>query len=70
MDVKNILNLCTIFAKITDEVPYSGKLCFIMTGEIMGGEKYGGISSKPPIFPGHNFTCGICFAKICQHYDQ
>ena len=24
--------------------------CFIMTGEIMGGEKYGGISPKPPIF--------------------
>ena len=25
--------------------------CFIMTGEIMGGEKYGGISPKPPLFP-------------------
>ena len=31
--------------------------CFIMTGEIMGREKYGGISPKPQIFPGHNFTC-------------
>ena len=31
--------------------------CFIMAGEIMGGEKYGGISRKPPIFPVHNFTC-------------
>ena len=35
--------------------------CFIMTGEIMGGVKYGGISPKPPIFPGHNFTCDFCF---------
>ena len=24
--------------------------CFIMAGEIMGGEKYGGISPKLPIF--------------------
>ena len=34
--------------------------CVIMAGEIMGGEKYGGISRKPPIFPGHNFTCDFC----------
>ena len=34
--------------------------CFIMAGEIMGGEKYGGISQKPQIFPGHNFTCDFC----------
>ena len=42
--------------------------CFIMTGEIMGGEKYGGISPKPPIFPGHNVTCDFCFThkKISQ----
>ena len=39
-------------------------VCFIMTGEIMGGEKYGGISPKPPIFPGHNFTCDFCFAQF------
>ena len=38
--------------------------CFIMTGEIMDGEKYGGISSKPTIFSGHNFTCDFCFAKF------
>ena len=38
--------------------------CFIVTGEIMDGEKYGGISPKPPIFPGHNFTCDFCFAKF------
>ena len=38
--------------------------CFIMTGEIMGRGKYGGISLKPPIFPGHNFTCDFCFAKF------
>ena len=25
--------------------------CFIMTGETMGGQKYGGISPKPLIFP-------------------
>ena len=37
---------------------------FIMAGEIMGREKYGGISPKPPIFPGHNFTCDFCFAKF------
>ena len=29
-----------------------------------GREKYGGISPKPPIFPGHNFTCDFCFAKF------
>ena len=28
------------------------------------GKKYGGISPKPPIFPGHNFTCDFCFAKF------
>ena len=38
--------------------------CFIMTGKIMGAGKYGGISPKPPIFPGHNFTCDFCSAKI------
>ena len=38
--------------------------CFIMTGEIMGGGKLGGFIPKPPIFPGHNFTCDFCFAKI------
>ena len=26
-------------------------MCFILAGEIMGREKYGGISPKPPIFP-------------------
>ena len=42
--------------------------CFIMAGEIMGGEKYGGISPKPPIFPGRNFTCDFCFAKFSLHF--
>ena len=37
---------------------------FIMTREIMDGEKYSGISPKPPIFPGHNFTYDFCFAKF------
>ena len=36
--------------------------CFIMTGEIMDGEKYGGMSPKPPIFPGHTYD--FCFAKF------
>ena len=35
-----------------------------MTGEVMGREKYGEISPKPPIFPGHNFTYDFCFAKL------
>ena len=34
--------------------------CFIMTGEIMGGENVAEIVQKPPIFPGHNFTCDFC----------
>ena len=34
--------------------------CFMMIGEVMGWETYGGISPKPPIFPGHNFTCDFC----------
>ena len=37
----------------------------IMTGENMGVEKYGGINLRPPIFPGHNFTCDFhFFSKI------
>ena len=44
--------------------------CCIMAGEIMGGEKYGGISPKPPIFPGHNFTCDFCFAKFFLNFKR
>ena len=42
--------------------------CFIMTGEIMGGEKYSGISPKPPIFPGHNFACDFCIANFFLNF--
>ena len=41
-----------------------------MAGDIMGGEKYGGISQKPPIFPGHNFTCDFCFAKYFLNFKK
>ena len=60
--------------------------CFIMTGEIIGGGKYGGISPKPPIFPviilpvtsasqnfsliQENLLVSFCPRRICQHYDQ
>ena len=44
--------------------------CFIMNGAIMGGEKYGGISAKPPIFPGHNFTCDFCFANFFLNFKR
>ena len=37
--------------------------CFIMTRNIIDHEKYGGISPKPPIFPGHNLTCEFYFSK-------
>ena len=29
-----------------------------------GRGKYGEISPKPPIFPGHNFTCDFCFVQF------
>ena len=32
--------------------------CFIMTGEIIDGEKY------TTNFPGHYFTCDFCFANF------
>ena len=41
-----------------------------MTGEIMGGEKYGGISPKPPIFPGNNFTCDFCSTKFFLNFKK
>ena len=41
-----------------------------MTGEIMGGEIYGGIDQKPPIFLGHNFTCDFCFTKFSQNFKR
>ena len=44
--------------------------CFIMTEEITGVEKYGGISPKPPTFPGHNFTCYFCFAKVSLNFKR
>ena len=45
--------------------------CFIMTGEIMGGEKYGRISSKPPIFPKFQEKLLVfCPRCICEHYDH
>ena len=37
---------------------------FYHDGGNYGRGKYGGISPKPPIFPGHNFTCDFCFAKF------
>ena len=40
--------------------------CFIM----MVGEKYGGVSPKPSIFPGHNFTCDFCFTKIVLNFKR
>ena len=40
--------------------------CFIMTGEIMGEV----ISTKPPIFSSHNFTCDFCFAKISLNFKR
>ena len=36
----------------------------------MGGEKYGGISEKPPIFPGHSFTRDFCFANFFLHFKK
>ena len=36
----------------------------------MAGEKYGGISPKPPIFPGHNFTCDFFFAKFLLSFKR
>ena len=45
-------------------------VCFIMTGEIMAGGKYGGIILKPPIFPGHDLTCDFCFAKIFLNFNR
>ena len=44
--------------------------CLIMTDEIMGGEKYGGISPKPPMFPCNNFTCDFCFAKFFLNFKR
>ena len=44
--------------------------CFIMTGEIMGGDKYGGISPKPPIFHGHNFTCDFCLVNFFLNFKR
>ena len=41
-----------------------------MAGEIMGAEKYDGIYPKPPIFPGHNFTCDFCFAKFFLNFKR
>ena len=41
-----------------------------MTNKIMGGEIYGGISPKPPIFPNHNLTCDFCFAKIFLNFKR
>ena len=55
-------NIYTLLGKIM--------ACFIMTGEIMGGEKYGGISPKPPIFRNHNFTCDFCFVKIFLNFKR
>ena len=56
----------------TQIITLLGKImaCLIMTGAIMGGEKYGGISPKPPIFPGHNFTCDFCFTKIFLNFKR
>ena len=36
----------------------------------MEGEKYGGISPKPPIFSGHNCTCDFCFAKVFLNFKR
>ena len=44
--------------------------CFIRTRVNMDVEKYGGISPKPPTFPGHNFTCDFCFAKFFLNFKR
>ena len=44
--------------------------CLIMTGEIMGREKHGGISPKPPVFPGKYYTCDFCFAKFFLNFKR
>ena len=59
---KTIKKINTLLGKIM--------ACFIMTGEIMGGEKYGRISTTPPIFPGHNFTCDFCFVKFFLNFKR
>ena len=41
-----------------------------MTGEIIGREKYGEISLKPPIFHSHNFTCDFCFVKFFLNFKM
>ena len=51
--------IIAIYDYSTKVITLLGKImaCFIVTGEIMGREKYGGIVPKPPVFSGHNFTC-------------
>ena len=44
--------------------------CFIMTGQNMGGGKYGGISPKPPILPSHHFTCDFRFEKKILNFKR
>ena len=44
--------------------------CFIMTVGNYGRGKYGGISPKPPIFPGYNFTCDFCSAKFFLNFKR
>ena len=43
---------------------------FYQDWEIMGGGKYSGICPKTSIFPGHDFTCDFCFAKIFLNFKR
>ena len=36
----------------------------------MARGKNGGISQKPLIFPGHNFTCDFCFANFFLNFKR
>ena len=69
--------LSIIFNNKVKKSTLLGKImtCFfiIMAEEIMGGEKYGGISPKPPIFPGHNLPVTYAsqnFSKISREFTR
>ena len=38
--------------------------CFIMTGEIMGGE------NMAELVQNRNFTCDLCFAKFSLNFER
>ena len=45
-------------------------MALFMAEVIIGGKKYGGISPKQPIFPGHIFTCDFCFANFFLNFKR